>query len=456
VGGPWLSPARAALLHALLAMIANVAGRVAEAAEAAAAALAGAERAGSPLAAGYALHALSAVSFSRRDTAALLEYIDQALAVTGADPQATDLRLLLLLNKASCLGDADRPEEALATAGQALVLAEQAGTPRLNMIRVALAGLYFGFGRWDDALAELEQVADHLGLDDLVLVPPGIGALIAGHRDDRAVAGEHLRAGQDLARTSAAARYNAVYLLLARALAAEQAGQGAAVALLAECLEPGVAEKLPNLYVVLPTLARLALACGDPVLAARAAEAAAEEAVIEPLPVKEAAAGFCRGVAGGDRAALLAAAGYYQRTGRPLEQAQALEEVAVLAAGQGEAAAARQALAGALGLYGELGARWDIRRAGARLRPFGIRAGRGAYRVRPVSGWAALTPTEAKVASLVAEGRSNPDIAAELFLSRNTVQTHVSHILAKLEARSRTEIVRAALAHPPARHPASA
>jgi DNA-binding CsgD family transcriptional regulator len=77
-------------------------------------------------------------------------------------------------------------------------------------------------------------------------------------------------------------------------------------------------------------------------------------------------------------------------------------------------------------------------------------------RVRPVTGWVALTPTEARVASLVAEGRSNPDIAAELFLSRNTVQTHVSHILAKLEARSRTEIVRAALAHPPARHPASA
>jgi DNA-binding CsgD family transcriptional regulator len=76
--------------------------------------------------------------------------------------------------------------------------------------------------------------------------------------------------------------------------------------------------------------------------------------------------------------------------------------------------------------------------------------------VRPASGWAALTPTEAKVASLVAEGRSNPDIAAELFLSRNTVQTHVSHILAKLGVRSRTEIVRAALAHPSARHPASA
>jgi DNA-binding CsgD family transcriptional regulator len=49
----------------------------------------------------------------------------------------------------------------------------------------------------------------------------------------------------------------------------------------------------------------------------------------------------------------------------------------------------------------------------------------------------------------VAQGRPNPDITAELFLSRNTVRTHVSHILAKLRARSCTEIVAEALRHQP-------
>jgi DNA-binding CsgD family transcriptional regulator len=53
----------------------------------------------------------------------------------------------------------------------------------------------------------------------------------------------------------------------------------------------------------------------------------------------------------------------------------------------------------------------------------------------------------------VADGRSNPDVAAALFLSRNTVQTHVSHILAKLGARSRAEIIREAVRHPAARTP---
>lgn len=40
-------------------------------------------------------------------------------------------------------------------------------------------------------------------------------------------------------------------------------------------------------------------------------------------------------------------------------------------------------------------------------------------------GWDALTPTEVKIAYLIGDGRSNPDVAASLYMSRNTVQTHV-------------------------------
>jgi DNA-binding NarL/FixJ family response regulator len=69
-------------------------------------------------------------------------------------------------------------------------------------------------------------------------------------------------------------------------------------------------------------------------------------------------------------------------------------------------------------------------------------------------GWAALTPSEVKIAELVAEGRSNTEVATELFLSRRTVQSHVSHILTKLGARSRVEIAReASVRRQPARTP---
>jgi len=81
------------------------------------------------------------------------------------------------------------------------------------------------------------------------------------------------------------------------------------------------------------------------------------------------------------------------------------------------------------------------------VRPYGIRRGARGPRRRPAHGWNALSPTEIAVANLVARGLSNPDIAAELLLSRRTVQSHVSHILYKLNAQSRIEIAREALRH---------
>jgi DNA-binding CsgD family transcriptional regulator len=64
---------------------------------------------------------------------------------------------------------------------------------------------------------------------------------------------------------------------------------------------------------------------------------------------------------------------------------------------------------------------------------------RGA-RGRPSTGWASLTPTEHKVVGLAAEGLTNPEIAARLFISRDTVKTHLSHIYAKLDVTNRTEL----------------
>jgi len=52
---------------------------------------------------------------------------------------------------------------------------------------------------------------------------------------------------------------------------------------------------------------------------------------------------------------------------------------------------------------------------------------------------AALTPREVEVLRLMARGRSNAEIARELFLGNATVKTHVTHILTKLGLASRTQ-----------------
>ncbi len=62
---------------------------------------------------------------------------------------------------------------------------------------------------------------------------------------------------------------------------------------------------------------------------------------------------------------------------------------------------------------------------------------------RPETGWASLTPAERSVAELAVRGLSNPQIAAELFIGRGTVKTHLARAYAKLGVANRTELARA-------------
>jgi DNA-binding CsgD family transcriptional regulator len=72
--------------------------------------------------------------------------------------------------------------------------------------------------------------------------------------------------------------------------------------------------------------------------------------------------------------------------------------------------------------------------------------GRG-ERKRPSSGWASLTPTELDVIRILSEGLGNKDIAERLFISPRTVQTHLTHVYAKLGLTSRLQLAQEAARH---------
>lgn len=92
---------------------------------------------------------------------------------------------------------------------------------------------------------------------------------------------------------------------------------------------------------------------------------------------------------------------------------------------------ARDAIGAALAGFERLGAATWIGKARAELGRIGGR--------RRAEG---LTAAERRVAALVAEGRTNREVAATLFLGERTVETHLSHVYAKLGVRSRAELAR--------------
>jgi DNA-binding NarL/FixJ family response regulator len=88
--------------------------------------------------------------------------------------------------------------------------------------------------------------------------------------------------------------------------------------------------------------------------------------------------------------------------------------------------AAREVLEQALSIFEELGARLWAEKARAELR-----------RISGRRTAAELTETERQVAELAAQGSSNKEIAAQLFMGVSTVEAHLSRVYRKLGVRSR-------------------
>jgi DNA-binding CsgD family transcriptional regulator/tetratricopeptide (TPR) repeat protein len=442
---PAISQRQRARLLVLAARAHRDLGQVTVAGQVATEALAAAEEVGDTWARGWSLHVLILVAMMHGDVTGALPLFERALDVVGDDPALTDLALLLQINQSVALGELDRYDEAVGAATHVRQLADHVGSMiRLAQARCALGQLLFEAGQWSAAQEEVEALADDVKDPGTICCDRGIAAMIAFHRGDMATAREHL--------SSAAASAEQIgtrvvsSLALARSLDHEAGGElRNALSVLVSVLA-GHPEELDELEDLLPEAARLAAVTDATDVLKDVATQAAALAQRSSVPHRLGVVALCRGLLSGSSSLLLLAAEQYGAAGRPLLQAKALEAAAGMLADGGDRGAARSAFVRADDIYDGLGATWDLARLRAEFRRVGIRRGSRSAHRRVQVGWDSLTASEVKVAELVAEGLSNRQIAERLVLSTRTVESHVSHILAKLGVRSRVDIVRGRVA----------
>ncbi|MEV6315229.1 AAA family ATPase [Streptomyces sp. NPDC051776] len=398
-----------------------------------------------------AFQTLAVLHHLQRRTPEALDLADRALRIAHESNAPVDKRIPLHMIRGHCLLALGRTQEAddAMRAGQQVAKQLWDHVPLCDLSR---ALVMFADGRWDDALAEIQA-----GLEpsdqSLPRALHSLAAVIAVHRNDLATARAHLADIGAVQDGSPDGRFYAFLAAWAGCLVDE--AEGAPERALSRCLDSsrqGLATVLCSVLAFFaPGAVSLALTTGN-TEAAREMTAAIESKAAagdgdEGLDDMSGIAAHCRGLLDNDPDTLLEAAGYYDRLPWVLFRARYYEDAAATLARAKRLAEARVMLYRAMDIYADLNATWDATRAASKLRALGVRRGHRGLRGRPATGWDSLTDTELAVASLVAQGLSNPDVGVRLRISRRTVQTHVSNILSKLGLASRVELATVVTAH---------
>lgn len=359
-----------------------------------------------------------------------LELVDEALAAVASglvdDPWATAEILCTMFHTCELAVDLRRAQDWLGAVDDHL---ERTGErPVYGICRMHYGGLLTAAGRWDDAERELR--------DALAIYDQGY----RGSRAEAVLRLADLRARQG--RSEEAWRLldgyedlPAAATTLARLHLADGAAPVARAALLRHL------ERRGRGCLAAPALALLVeseLACGDLADAERGVEElsvladAGDHVLVRGLAELSRARVAAATPADDAVAAYEAALAAFAEADLPCELAHAHLELAHVLADD-EPEVARSEARAALACFDRVGARAGADAAAALLRRLGDRS-----RSWPRTP-GELTARESEVLALVAEGRTNADIAERLHLSVRTVEHHVSSVLAKLGVTSRTE-----------------
>lgn len=194
--------------------------------------------------------------------------------------------------------------------------------------------------------------------------------------------------------------------------------------------EPGAMRFLPDAIEALVSLGRLDEAEDLLAFLEERANATRRLSAIVASARCRALLEIARGEAAAGHDAIAKAVVHLDRVPMPFEQGRTLTVLGQVQRRVKEKAAARATLQQAIAVFEGLGAALWAARARSELARVGGRAARPGE----------LTPTEVRVAELVAEGLSNKDVAATLFVTSKTVEGTLSRIYSKLGVHSRTEL----------------
>lgn len=372
-----------------------------------------------------------------------LATVRRAVAIADEDFLSEAHRFGSLAVLGYALSENDLFDEAMVTVRRGMDLDQRQGVAWALPIHYGVLGLqHFLRGEWDDAVAELETLKGvHEDMDSALFGPLAHGLLanIAVHRNDIGRAEAEIEWGEEQV-AERGPQIGAEFLMHARVLIAEAKGDLATALGLATAgcqLAQAMGLFLAFRYYG-PTMTRLSVANGTPEGSRVAVEGADAYAISTGVPSAAGVALLCRGMLAGDAQILEGAVEVLATTPRPLELAMAQEQAGYAYAAQGEPQAAADHFQDAHTGYERLFARLDSARVAVALAEGGQR--RKVRVSRPVTGWDSLSPTERRVAALVAEGLSNGAVADRLVVSRRTVETHVYHVFQKLGLSSRSEL----------------